>query len=376
MKKTLPSPVPFPSSSPNTTRLKIIKGPHKGASYKLVAGKVTIGRSSENDIALVNDNKCSRKQAVLIMGPDNSYSLKDLSNRASIKVNNLTKIQSDLQDGDLIQFGSTILQFEHKPATISTQPLSNIPFLPLPTTAHNSTSPSQSTHSLTPTPVEAPKKDLPALKPENPLDSAPNLNPSIPPDPYSANIPPPFPSSKKQKRPLMPKIILLVLVLAGAWLFLSDDSTNKTEKEDKLKTNLEREEDVKTLTELKEKEQEKRQKNSSPSYKNAQFAYVNGIRDYRKGVYNRAIESFRVCKTLYPQHPLCANYLKKAQVKNQQLIQAWMVAGKDYREKRRFIPCMSSFKNVMMALKDKQHITYKEALENYTICKIQHEDRY
>lgn len=363
----------------STARIKVIKGPHKGASYKLVAGKVTIGRSSENDISLVDDDKCSRKQAVLSMGPNNSYSLKDLSNRASIKINNLTKIQSDLQDGDLIQFGSTVLQFEHKPATaISTQSLNNIPspapFDPL-STAHNPTSPSQNPQPLAHVPIQEPKKDLPELKSESPLNADPSLNPAFSP-PYSTNIPPTSSSPKKRKSPLKFKIILLALALIGAWLFFSDDPTNKTEKEDKLKTNLEREDEVKNLTELKEKEQEKRKKNLSPSYKNAQFAYVNGIRDYRKGVYNRAIESFRVCKTLYPQHELCPTYLKKAQVKNQQLIQAWMVAGRDYREKRRFVPCMSSFKNVMMALKDKQHITYKEALENYKICKIQHEDRY
>ena len=371
-----------------TTRLKVIKGPHKGMSYKIVAGKITIGRSSENDISLAKDDKCSRKQAILSKGADNNYTIKDLSGRASLKVNNLAKIQSDLQDGDLIQFGCTVLQFEHSDPSADAPAESLIPpagpgITPLPPAGLNPL-PSVNNPHLHPLPTpadggssEESTNDLPDLAPEQALPTAPPLNQGFPPSPdYSP--PPPLSSSQKprQKKPLLPKIILLLLVVGGGWLFLSDDSADKKEKADKLKTILEREEDVKTLTELKEKEQEKRQKNSLSSYKNAQFAYVKGVRDYRKGVYSRAIESFRVCKTLYPQHELCATYLKKAQVKNQQLIQAWMVAGKDYREKRRFVPCMSSFKNVMMAIKDKQNITYKEARENYKICLIQHEDRY
>ena len=172
-------------------------------------------------------------------------------------------------------------------------------------------------------------------------------------------------------------MILGLLVLGFVWLMSQDSGQNPEEKEDKLRTLANREENIKTLTELKEKELEKRSKSALSSYKNAQFAYVKGIRDYRKGVYGRAIESFRVCKTIYPQHNLCDSYLKKARLKRQQLIQAWMVAGKDYRQKRRFKACMSSFQNVMTALEqDKRNPNYKEAKESFDICKIQHGDRY
>lgn len=388
-----PPASPPPAMPPQTlARLKVIKGPYKGFAYKLVAGKITIGRSSENDIVLIEDSKCSRKQALITLNPDNSYSIKDTSNRASVKVNDISKIQSKLQDGDLIQFGTSVLQFEHKnpkttvpslspnipapapssPHSVNTPALASVPVpvspsAPIPV---NPTSASQSTTSPAPISNQKSNDNLPSLKVENPHLHFPDygLHPN--------SVPPPHLSKKrKKKKSFGPKIILMLLALGGSYLFLSD-SKNTKEKQDKLKSILEREEDVKTLSELREKEQEKRSKNALSNYKHAQFAYIKGIRDYRKGVYIRAIESFRVCKTLYPQHDLCTSYLKKAQVKNQQLIQAWMVAGKDYREKRRFVPCMASFKNVMMAVKDKQNLTYKEASENYKICQIQHEDRY
>ena len=396
--------VPAPASLPPTlARLKAIKGPYKGFAYKLVAGKVSIGRSSENDIVLVDDDKCSRKQAIINLNPDNSYSIKDVSNRASIKINDISKIQSKLQDGDLIQFGSSVLQFERKETTLHPPHPSQIPSasapapVPLyatpttsttaaPTTASTSvpvpinpeTSSTNKTHQPPvpgSVPGQEPAENLPGLKQES---AVPNLTPGPVPNnglnPYAPhphlNI-----KTKKKKKSFMTKIIFLLIALGGMYLFLSDTQDTK-EKQDKLRSNLDREEDIKTLSELRKEEQEKRSKNALATYKNAQFAYIKGIRDYRKGVYNRAIESFRVCKTLYPQHDLCASYLKKAQIKNQQIIQAWMVAGKDYREKRRFVPCMASFKNVMMAIRDKQNLTYKEAFENYKICQIQHEDRY
>jgi Ni/Co efflux regulator RcnB len=385
--------VPAPAALPPTlARLKAIKGPYKGFAYKLVAGKVSIGRSSENDISLVDDDKCSRKQAIINLNPDNSYSIKDVSNRASIKINDISKIQSKLQDGDLIQFGSTVLQFERKetaphhpsqghnasaPVPLYAAPTPAAASAPVPVPINQEVSSTDKTHQPL-VPVQESAENLPGLKEGG---AVPNLAPSSTPNypNYDLNPYAPHPhlnrKRKKKKKSFMTKIIFILIALGGVYLFLSDTQDTK-EKKDKLRSNLDREEDIKTLSELRQEEKEKRDKNAHPSYKNAQSAYTKGIRDYRKGVYNRAIESFRVCKTLYPQHDLCASYLKKAEIKNQQIIQAWMVAGKDYREKRRFAPCMSSFKNVMMAIRDKQNLTYKEAFENYKICQIQHEDRY
>ena len=365
MKAQLKAPIPMPQA----TKLKAIKGPYKGVVYKLVAGKITIGRSSENDIALTNDDKCSRRQALLQLEKSGHYSIKDLSKRASLKVNNMVKIQSDLQDGDLIQFGSTVLQME-QPALPSPSPQPPAqPLTPVPSVGSVGHTP--------PAPIN-PSPALPADKAEpslallnDPMPQAPHM--PFPDDPVNQPLPD-YKAQKPLKKKIKPKIVLVGVAGALAYLLLSDNS--KKEEEDKLRTQMEMEESVKTLTELKQTEIKKREKNQLSSYKHAQFAYIKGIRDYRKGVYSRAVESFRACKTLYPQHKLCGSYLEKARTRNQQLIQAWMIAGKRNREKRRFVPCMSSFQNVMTAIRDKKNLTYKEAFENYTICKLQHEDRY
>ena len=190
------------SSAPAAARLRVIKGPHKGVAYKLVAGKVTLGRSSENDIVLINDEKCSRKQAVVTLNPDSTYSIKDLSKKSPLKVNDKVSFQSDLQDGDLIQFGSSVLQFEFKGAL----PPPGYPAPPMPAPLPPSAG------ALPPTPL--PKKDPDSLElaleepasasapaPTNPIPqnlSPPPYNPAPPPPGFYP--PPPSSAARKNKR--------------------------------------------------------------------------------------------------------------------------------------------------------------------------------
>jgi len=357
---------------PTPARLKVIKGPHKGVSYKLVASKVTIGRSHENDIVLEEDEKCSRKQAILKLGSNNMYSIKDISNKSTLKVNNMVQFQSNLQDGDVIQFGSTTLQFSFKAPPQRPQAMNQAmtPLAPVPVKPK-----AKSGDQIIPLEVSE-NSGLAAIPPEQNISpEAHNYQ-----TPYTPP-PPPLKKKRRKKKSLLPKIILLFLVLGGFWLFTEDSSdTTSEQKKDLLRTEKDAEENLKTLAELKEKEEQDREKKRSVSYKNAQAAYIKGIRDYRKGVYVRAIESFRACKILYPQHELCGSYLQKSEAKVQQLIQAWMIAGKEYREKRRFSACMSSFQNVMTAItavkKAGSQTTFNEAKENFKICQLKYEDRY
>ena len=117
MPKKQASSKPVVSASPKrqetTARIEIIKGPHKGSSYKLVGAKVSLGRSKKNDIVLDLDEKCSRNQAVISFNKTH-YIIKDTSGRTSLKVNEKVQLQSTLQDGDTIQFGSSILRFSFK----------------------------------------------------------------------------------------------------------------------------------------------------------------------------------------------------------------------------------------------------------------------
>ena len=84
-----------------------------------------------------------------------------------------------------------------------------------------------------------------------------------------------------------------------------------------------------------------------------------------------------MCKTLYPQHKLCGGYLKKAQIKYEQLAQRHLVLGKQYREKKQYRQCASSFTTVMKMMSyDNNHPLFTEAKTNLSFCKLSLKGRY
>ncbi len=341
-------------------RLKIITGPHKGDSYKLVGEKITIGRSKTNDIVLSQDERCSRRQA-LVVWENGGYIVRDLSKRSSLKVNDHLQVVSTLRQGDVISVGNSEMEM------ILNTPSQNPAFV----------TPSSKKGELPSSPPPIVKGGVLASLPAPAVGQALSLN--SPPPQSVGGVPPPgggyTPPLVKKKKSLKPKIILVGVVILGAYLFTSDEGKSPSQKRtpDSLPTIEDKENTIKSLKDLKKEAQKKHQKSKTKDFQSAQFAYVTGIRDYRKGVYVRAAQAFRACKTIYPRHPLCGSYLKKSQIKQAQLVQAWMTSGKSYRQKRRFMACMSSFKNVLQAIKNPKNPTYREAKENYKICAFEKE---
>lgn len=345
-------------------RIEIIKGPHKGSSYKLVGAKISIGRSKKNDLVLDKDEKCSRQQAVINFNKSH-YTIKDVSNRTSLKINDKPQLESILQDGDTVEFGDTILRFSFK--TISSHNKSHLEATNIPA---NITPPALLNRKTT-TPVHSHKHPSPVGLDKKYLSVQ---HPSANDIPYS---PPRSVKKRKRRRKqpkknIGPKIVMLLIGSAALYLFINKDTSPQQEDSDKLKTLQDIEEDIKTLDELKEQAKVEHDETKTYHFKNAQFAYIRGIRDFRKGVYTRAIEAFKTCRTIDPQHDLCASYLQKSEIKQQQLIQAWMITGKAYREKHRFTACMSAFRNVMTVISNTRNLTYKEAEKNYEICLLHH----
>lgn len=359
---------------PTQARLKILTGPHKGASYKLVGAKVTIGRSKKNDIVLDKDERCSRRQALIVwenQKPSGGhYKIKDISKRSSLKINDNLQIHAGLKNGDILRCGNTDLEFvllgaASPPAGGGISPLQPLMPAPLPLKAGQSA-------------AVAPG-GVPSLKGQ-PVAPPPSPGPA----PVPAGFPPSYaaqarrgkhkkPPAKKNRKP---KILMAVVLVAALYLYLSEEDSSapgKVDKADKLFTSQDQEEQLKTLKDMKQKARKQYDKTKNKDYRNAQKAYIAGQRDYRKGVYVRAAQAFRACKTIYPQHRQCGIYLKKSQIKQQQMIQAWMNSGKSYRQNRRFLACMSSFKNVMQAVKNPKNPTFREARENYTICSFEQE---
>ena len=277
-------------------KLRVLSGPFKGKSFKLVSNHIYIGRAEEiNDIVVDYDPYCSRKHALITKDPHSlNYTVSRIARSANLYVGKKTvEDKLPLKNGSLITVGQT--QFK----------------------------------------LEILKKAELAVVPQQKNQ----LN----------KIPSPLNSPTGNKKP--PLILwIIIIAVVGAGLFLLVDSPKPSEQE-KEKTRLRLEQDmedeIQSINQMKEKIIEEKKETGNTSFKNAQQAYLKGIRDFRKGFFGRARENFRVCKTLYPQHKLCGGYLKKAQIKYEQLAQRHLVLGKQYKEKKQYRQCVSSFTNVM-----------------------------
>lgn len=308
-------------------KLRVLSGPFKGKSFKLVSEHIYIGREAEvNDIVIDYDPYCSRKHALISKDPHSPYyTVSRIAHSANLYVGKKSvKDKLRLKNGSVITVGQT--QFK----------------------------------------LEILKKAELAIVPQQKN--------------HLSNIRPPTnPPADKNKSPNLLRLVIIIAVIGLGLLLLTDSPEQSEQRKEKTKIRLEQdmEDDIQSINQMKEKIIEEKKEVSSTAFKNAQQAYLKGIRDFRKGFFGRAKENFRVCKTLYPQHKLCGGYLKKAQIKYEQLAQRHLLLGKQYREKKQYRQCTSSFMTVMKMMSyDNNHPLFKEAKTNLSFCKLSLKGNY
>lgn len=90
---------------------------HDTASLLLTAApekRVTIGRATDNDVVVL-DNQCSRYHAEIFWRAGETWALRDLgsSNGTIVDGRDLASAETDLDDGDRIRIGQTVLVFAY-----------------------------------------------------------------------------------------------------------------------------------------------------------------------------------------------------------------------------------------------------------------------
>lgn len=101
---------PGPPRQPRT-RLICTGGPHAGDVFELSTGITTIGRSSDNAIALNRDKEVSRRHAIIIQEGD-KYFIQDQNSLNGTFVNDdLVKGSRYLQENDVVLVGLSTLEY-------------------------------------------------------------------------------------------------------------------------------------------------------------------------------------------------------------------------------------------------------------------------
>lgn len=323
------------------SRWTTLSGPGKGATQEVMKALLVLGRSSDCDV-VVNDPKASRKHAQVEYTSE-GFEIKILSENNSMRINTEETARAILKDGDIISIGDSDIRFN----TTNTK---------MRTKDNNTPRPAWQPQIVQPQSVaqiQMPQASGPAMVYEYPAEAAQ-----------------PPPRRVKKPKPNYTRFYLYGgIVLVGIWLF--SGSALKKKKEITIRSQEQIDQDIEAVKKMQEAVEELRKRNGinpSPEMRQAQENYVKGFRDFRKGQYERALESFQACLSLAPDHILCNRYLRLSYRKFNELIQYHMVLGRKYRDQEQYRACRAAFRNVMFMVKDTTSPTFKEARANFDAC--------
>lgn len=102
-------------------KLICTSGPHAGKEFELKDELITIGRTDESSISLIDDQTASRQHAE-IRRMDNAYQVHDLRSKNGVLVNGKRLSEGAtvwLEDGYEVQFASTKFRFQDPSATMT-----------------------------------------------------------------------------------------------------------------------------------------------------------------------------------------------------------------------------------------------------------------
>ncbi|MBX3020836.1 MAG: FHA domain-containing protein [Bdellovibrionales bacterium] len=314
------------------TKWTVISGTMKGSVRLMNAPSFDVGRSPDCGFVIVNDPKCSRKHAQ-VESDGFSCEVISLNDKNLVQVNGKGVERAILQDGDVVTFGDTEVQFNQ--TAVSGSPLSV---------------------------VHQDYGGSPAM--------------------YGGASAPSRPRSSKSGRPKTSKkagtnrlIIYGVLGLLGFWLFSGSPAKKK---EQQIRSEKQIQADIETANKLREAAEavSLKKMNNSVTARQAQENYVRGFRDFKKGQFERSLTSFQACLALNPEHVLCNRYQRLSQRKFDELIQYQVVLGRKYREQNQYKACRAAFRNVIVMVKDASSPIYQEAKANYEACDRLTEGRF
>jgi pSer/pThr/pTyr-binding forkhead associated (FHA) protein len=322
--------------SSRETKWTVIRGAMTGAVRLMTSTSFLMGRSPECEFVVISDPKCSRKHAA-IEWTDEGCEIRSLSDDNPVLVNDQPcRRRQLLNDGDLVTVGSTVIQF------------------------NNTSLPDESSIR------------------HRQLSLVPHAPAAVPAHPASAATPSRSRSRRSKSKEKKSSKLWFYLILGGILAFFFLGNSSKKKKALQLRTEQQIQADIEAANKLQEAALNSpvRRLDQSITAKQAQENFVRGFRDYRKGQFERSLDSFQACLALDPAHVLCNRYIRLAQRRFNELIQYEIVLGRKYRDQNQFKACRAAFRNVMVMVKDANSAAYKEAKANYDACNALVEGRY
>lgn len=301
--------------------LTIVSGPDKGAAFKIVSGRISIGRGSENDIVLDKDVKVSRNHAWITVTTQ-GVEVTDISDKNKVIVDGNETPKQLLKDRSVIQLGETKIQ-------------------------------------------------LRTVSQEKSIDLASPKKMGISFDSFS---------KAKVNRPTAPSkqnlIIFGALALIAIYFWSKPKAVNKNVTEIRSDEALAR--DLSSIESETARIQTERMNRgaTAPNYNEINSHFTKGYRDYHNGNYQRAVESFQACLSLMPSHEQCQKYYNDSSRGFWSLVDSEMIRGLKLKEQSQFTACAATFENVKNLVTDQTNKKYLEAEANRKYCDERAKDRF
>jgi pSer/pThr/pTyr-binding forkhead associated (FHA) protein len=171
----------------------------------------------------------------------------------------------------------------------------------------------------------------------------------------------------KSKTPMAALVGVLVLMI----YLITSGPDNKTEQQFEITTTADIEQIVQ---ESREKQKELRAKRSFASlperkgFEAAERHYNQGFRDFQRGNYSRAIQSFRAALASDRNHDLAQRYLQLSLRKQQESIDQSLLEGRRHFEKGMYSLCEAAMEKVLIQINDKNDLKYQQAEELRQEC--------
>lgn len=327
-----------------TVDVEIIQGPAKGGKASFNEPRWTIGRGPENRLVISQDIKVSRSH-VEIRCLSSQVFARSLSKKNPMMIDGNLTVEGILKPGATLQIGETLLRFKYDNEAV------------------------QSALALRQGAVDPARGGQVARGSAQPPAGVVFQPPGQLPPQY----PPPRAPRRTVEPPLManPKFRFYLLIIGlglGAYYFFNETPAQRRVQpiRDSSVINVDvetSETEVKRLT-------EERKDFASPQYQLAQAQFIKGFRDYQKGQYSLAMESFQAARGFYPRHELATKYWTLAKRRFDEQVQGFMIQGRRYRGSQNYRLCQSSFAAVLMLVKDDKAPIYQEARQYHDECRI------
>lgn len=296
--------------------IEVTKGPHKGLRLQLNKPTISIGRGPENDVALIEDPKISRRH-IEIKNTGFEITVVNVSQKNYVYFGNEQMDFKLITAPTEVLIGDTMLLIKPEKSAQTSIQLKSVPPL-----------------------VEEDFSERTSLRRNSSSQSRSSQNSST-------------------------KYLLMAIILIGAIYFVFRESDGIKPVNDRLK--IRTQEDIAKELEasdlaLKALKQKREQTGKDTDYyARAQENFLKGFRDYQLQQYQRAIQSFQAALALYPQHELALTYKNRSMRKLNEMVQKTMLQGRRYKEKGNIRLCISSFRSVLQLVKDPNDPIYKEA---------------